>query len=276
MIEQDLTELRSDDPSARFEAARRLGNTLDARATAALIEALGDANSKVQYAAMSSLIKHNDPAALGPLIDLLRADPGSPIWKLINLSAGLRLRAGLLGMVTVGDTATADQVLIALESPEFDSHQRALFTRLIGRTADLRQVQSFIGLLNSEDPILRAAAADALGWIGDIRAVPPLLARLQSADEHEAVREIAAEALGKLGDRAAVQPLINTLDDPGEWIRRAAAQSLGELGDRRAMDPLSVLLGDESPMVQDAAFDAIKRLSTDMFTATVRGTSLDT
>ena len=275
MLEQDLNELRSDDPSVRFEAARRLGSTPGARATAALIETLGDANAKVQYAAMSSLIKHNDPSALGPLIDLLRAEPNSPIWKLINLSAGLRLRAGLLDMGAAGDTATANQVLAALESPEFDSHQRALFTRLIGRTADERQVQPFSNLLDSEDQGLRAAAADALGWLGDARAVPPLLTILQDPDDHEAVREIAAEALGKLGGSAAVQPLIDALADPREWIRRAAAQALGELGEPRAMDSLSALLGDESTMVQDAAFDAIKRLSTETFTTTVSGTGAD-
>lgn len=275
MLEQDLVELRSDDPTVRFEAARRLGSTLDARATAALIEALGDANSKVQYAAMSSLIKHNDPAALGPLIDLLRAAPNSPIWKLINLSAGLRLRAGLLDMVAAGDTDMADRVLDALDSAEFDSHQQALFTRLAGRTADPRQVERFITLLASDDQMLRAAAADALGWIGDPRAVPPLLVIIDTPDDQEAVREIAAEALGKLGDTAAVPPLIDVLGDNSDWLRRAAAQSLGELGDPRAIEPLSALMGDESTMVQDAAFEALKRLSTDSFTTTVSGTGVD-
>lgn len=267
MLERDLADLTSDDPTVRFEAARRLGSTADAKATAALIETLGDANSKVQYAAMSSLIKHNDPAALGPLIDLLRAAPNSPIWKLINLSAGLRLRAGLLDLVAAGDTGMADQLLAAQESAEFDSHQQALFTRLIGRTADPRQVESFISMLASGDQVLRAAAADALGWIGDTRAVPPLLAILQRPDDHEAVREIAAEALGKLGDRAAVQPLIDALSDSSDWLRRAAAQSLGELGDHRAVEPLSALMADKSTMVQDAAFEALKRLSTGHYTA---------
>jgi HEAT repeat protein len=275
MLEQDLAELRDGDETARFEAARRLGSTLDAAATAALIEALGDQNTKVQYAAMSSLIKHNDPSALGPLIDLLHARPNSPLWKLINLSAGLRLRAGLLDLVAAGDIGIADQVLAALASTKFDSHQQALFTRLIGRTADPRQVQPFIDLLASDDQVLRAAAADALGWMGDTRAVLPLIDILQTRGDREAVREIAAESLGKLGDLRAVTPLIEALTDASDWLRRAAGQSLGELGDPRAMDPLSALLGDESTMVQDTAFEAIKRLSTDSFTTTVTGTGAD-
>lgn len=265
MFEQDLLDLKHESADVRFEAARRLGSTLDARATAALIETLGDEQPKVQYAAMSSLIKHGDPTALGPLVDLLRAAPGSPIWKLVTMGAGLRLRAGLLDMVAEGDTGMADRVLDALETPEFDSHQRALFTRMLGRAADTRQVEPFIALLASDDDVLRAAAADALGWIGDARAVEPLIAILENGADHEAVREIAAESLGRLGSDTAAPALLAALKDGNEWIRRAAALSLSDLGAQDAVEPLAALLMDEHTIVQDAAFEALQKLSTDSF-----------
>lgn len=261
MFELELVELQSADAAVRFEAARRLGDMPHARTTAALMDTLNDSSAKVQYAAVSSLIKHNDPSALGPMLNVLLSSPDSSLWKLIVLGAGLRLRAGLLDMVAAGDTDTADRVLPALNSPSFNAHQQALFTRMLGRTGDTRQSDRLLALLSSDDDVLRTAAAEALGWMGETRAVEPLIVILQSPDDHEAVREVAAEALGRLGDLAAVEPLIDVLGDTSEWLRRAAAVALGDLGDHRAIEPLSDLLRDESTMVQDAAFDSLKKLS---------------
>jgi HEAT repeat protein len=269
MHDLDLLELKSADAGVRFEAARRLGSSPNVRTTAALMDALSDPDTKVQYAAVSSLIKHNDRVALGPMLEVLLATPDSALWKLIVLSAGLRLRMGLLGMVVAGDTDTADRALAALDAQEFNVHQQALFTRMLGRTADARHAERLIGLLDHEDDVLRTAAADALGWLGDSRAVDPLLAILATDTDHEAVREVAAESLGRLGNPAAVEPLIGALGHSSEWLRRAAAVSLGDLGDHRAVEPLSSLLHDESVMVQDAAFDALKKLSSDHFTTVI-------
>jgi HEAT repeat protein len=57
----------------------------------------------------------------------------------------------------------------------------------------------------------RRAAAEALGWIGDVRAVEPLIVALK--DTHESVREAAAKALGWIGDKRAVEPLTALLSD---------------------------------------------------------------
>jgi HEAT repeat protein len=269
MYELDLMELQSVDAGVRFEAARRLGSTPNTRTTEALIQALQDSDSKVQYAVVSSLIKHGDSIALQPMLDMLLAAPHSAVWKLIVLSAGLRLRAGLLDMVATGDAATADRAATALDSAAFNAHQHALFVRMLGRAADPRHADRLLGLLGHDDDVLRAAAADALGWQGDAQAVAPLLAILAEDADHEAVREIAAESLGRLGDPAAVEPLIAALGHSSEWLRRAAAASLGDLGDARALDPLAALLHDESVMVQDAAFESIKKLSTNHYTTVI-------
>ena len=51
-------------------------------------------------------------------------------------------------------------------------------------------------------------------------------------------RRAAAEALGQLGDKRAVEPLIAALQDDVENVRQAAAEALGQLGDERAVEPL--------------------------------------
>ena len=266
MFELDLMELQSDSAAIRFEAARRLGDSPNTRTTAALVAALTDPDTKVQYAAISSLVKHGDPATLAPIMDRLLASPDSAIWKLIVLGAGLRLRAGLLDLVIAGDTELSARVRAALDSAEFSAHQRALLARMLGRTADPAHVEWLLAQMDSDDDVIRTASADALGWMGDARAVPTLLAILSADADHEAVREVAAESLGRLGDPVAVEALIEALGHSSEWLRRAAATSLGDLGDRRAIEPLSALLEDESVVVQDAAFEALKKLSTDSFT----------
>jgi len=83
---------------------------------------------------------------------------------------------------------------------------------------------------------IREEAAKALGKIGDVRAVKPLIAALLTDDE-SSVHRAAAQALGKIGDVQAVEPLITALKNVSD-----AASALGELKDARAVEPLIAVL----------------------------------
>ncbi len=61
---------------------------------------------------------------------------------------------------------------------------------------------------------------------------------------------VASDALGKIGDKRAVEPLITALDDEDELVREGAAKALGMLGDKRAVEPLITALGDEDVSVR--------------------------
>ncbi len=69
MIEQTILNLNHTNPEIRYQAAQQLGELNDPRGVIPLINALPDANSKVQYAALSSLIKIGAPEAAAPIID---------------------------------------------------------------------------------------------------------------------------------------------------------------------------------------------------------------
>ncbi|AFY61605.1 HEAT repeat domain-containing protein [Synechococcus sp. PCC 6312] len=56
------------------------------------------------------------------------------------------------------------------------------------------------------------------------------------------LRRNAARALGKLGDLRAVSPLIDCLACEDFYVREAAAQALGQLKDRQGIEPLMALL----------------------------------
>ncbi|MGB4677026.1 MAG: HEAT repeat domain-containing protein, partial [Aggregatilineales bacterium] len=60
-----------------------------------------------------------------------------------------------------------------------------------------------------EQAIVRQAAAQALGMLGDPAAVPHLAARLEDSGEHRLgrVRDAAAEALARIGTPEALAAL---------------------------------------------------------------------
>lgn len=80
---------------------------------------------------------------------------------------------------------------------------------------------------------------DALVKIGK-PAVSNLVESLGSKDE--SVRCRSAECLGKIGDSAATEPLISCLTDPSFVVRMNAAEALGRLRDKRAMSALVAAL----------------------------------
>lgn len=110
-------------------------------------------------------------------------------------------------------------------------------------------------LVHEKDRPTRIAAAEALGAIGDDRAVTSLISVL--AHDSEDVRMFAATALGKIGDGRAVLPLIKSLGDAHHMVRSSAALALGALSDARAIEPLHVALGDEYEEVRRAAAGAL-------------------
>ena len=97
-------------------------------------------------------------------------------------------------------------------------------------------------------------AMQALGAIGDPRAVEPLIYQMREKSS------TAAWALGDLGDIRAVEPLIEALSSSEYLIRGSAARSLGILGDERATEPLKKLLKDPEDWVRKNVMQALAKL----------------
>jgi HEAT repeat protein len=147
-----------------------------------------------------------------------------------------------------------------------------------------RAVPPLIALLArnpQRDP--RVAAAYALGFIGDRRALEPLVAAL--GDAHAGVRQAAALAIGAIGQHenrgsfvsqaraagvkgspvivgyeGAIAGLAAALSDPAREVRLTAADSLGKLGDQRGVQPLMEVLADPVPEVRSMAACALSAL----------------
>jgi HEAT repeat protein len=78
------------------------------------------------------------------------------------------------------------------------------------------------------DPLvsIRAAAARALGWRGNVDAVAALRARFEAPGEASAVRAAALEALGQIGDDSTRALLVSETRNPDAKVREAALRGV--------------------------------------------------
>jgi len=136
---------------------------------------------------------------------------------------------------------------------------RAMAAEALGHMGDPRALEPLVKALRDEESDVAERAAEALGRLGDPRAFEPLHQGLR--DARYLVRMYAASALGKLGDRRALEALRAVLGEDEEWaVRRDAACALGQLGDARAFDAVLNALGDKHAQVRAKAATALGQL----------------
>lgn len=95
-------------------------------------------------------------------------------------------------------------------------------------------VEILIEYLEDDDWVVREAAADVLGKIGDVRAVEPLIDRLKR-DKDTGVKELATKGLGLIGDARPVPLLIDMI--PIKPLRVLAVEALEKIKDVEALRP---------------------------------------
>ena len=109
-----------------------------------------------------------------------------------------------------------------------------------------------------KDGAVRRDAAEALGELGDQRAVEPLLGALEDFE----VFRVAIRALGKLGDERAVLRLVPFLitDTFNADVRGDAARALGEIGGLTAVEALTAALNSPDAKVRKSAAGALRQM----------------
>src|SRR5256712_13836360 len=111
------------------------------------------------------------------------------------------------------------------------------------RRHDMRSLELLFPALRWRDPMARNRAVALLVRMGPL-AVPPLLARLEGA-ETAAERWAAADALGRIGDSRAVARLPRALEDPPMTVRRASIGRLLLLESGNAVTRVARRLGGD-------------------------------
>jgi len=163
----------------------------------------------------------------------------------------------------------------------------SLGVKEIFRSLGAGAVTELMGVLESDVPEqVKTLAADALGHIGDPRAVPALLRlfqqpgspdgdsvrlhkarrgrpfteRSQPANASVALRLAAVQALSVLVDPRALDAVLAALEDPVWEVRAQAAHCASQLGSPAVIPRLESLLQDEHWWVRFHAAEALFRL----------------
>ncbi len=100
-------------------------------------------------------------------------------------------------------------------------------------------------------------AAEALGLVGHVGAVPALERCLDEADDE--LRVAALQALGRLGAPSSMTRVAAHLADASPDVRRAAVTAAGLIGGPSSLLVLEVALGDVDVEVARAAATALRR-----------------
>ncbi|MBJ6624136.1 adenylosuccinate lyase [Streptomyces sp. I4(2020)] len=161
--------------------------------------------------------------------------------------------------------ATNDHDLLAgvLTAPGQPLWARELAAFRLGTAGDRRAFEALVLLLNHRDPSRCAAAAYALGRLGDPRTARAAAA-LATNELRVAYALHPVRLLAELRAPEAVPALITTLrrrlrpHDPYRRVALACVEGLGELGDPRARSVLNEALAH--PALAEAAVHALARI----------------
>ena len=119
-------------------------------------------------------------------------------------------------------------------------------------------INGLLKALSDQQGAVRCQAAEALGQLGDLRALEPLLDALKARDDQ--MRDAAVRGLGELHNAKAVKPLIaKLLYDSNYNVQISAAFALGKIGDPQAVEPLTAAIKNGSK-VGFAADQALKKM----------------
>ncbi|GMV50345.1 MAG: HEAT repeat protein [Nitrospira sp. OLB3] len=215
----------SSDDDVRMRVRHLLG--LIPNAIAPLCEMLRHPESEAQVTAATILEHLLDPRSADGLIDAM----ASPTVRDIAVRTLKKLGA-IRERIDDAFNALRD---IEGASEREEARMATVMDLLgIGRPS----VEILIEYLEDDDWVVREAAADLLGKIGDVRAVEPLMKRLQ-VDKDTGVKEYALKSLGLIGDPRPAQLYIEAI--PIRPLRVIAIESLAKIKDVEVLRPHSEL-----------------------------------
>jgi HEAT repeat protein len=199
----------------RAAAAKDLGLLHAKRAIVVLTAALEDSSPDVQFQAMQSLLMIGGVSSLR---NILRLSKSISQWTALELSVIIL-------------EYREEAVPYFLESLSYGSPSVVLFSiamlAQIGFTSAVEPLIQFC--LSNPEPILYEASVEALGRLGDERA----LMLLMDASQHplRSIRLRAVEALGRLGAKASIKTITAYLNKGDIVEKRIAAHALGNMED---------------------------------------------
>jgi HEAT repeat protein len=248
--------LRDEEPSVRKASAvalEQMAGVLDTVTATALAEELSEATDEGERKLVMALLGLI-PNAIEPLSRMLKQadekprltaveifehllDPRSSDALVDAMGDPILTEAAVrtlkkLGAIRQRLDRTFDELRSVEDSSQREEARMAAVIELLG--IGRPSVEILIEYLEDEDWLVREAAADLLGKIGDVRAVEPLMKRLRQ-DKDTGVKEIAIKSLGLIGDARPVELYVDAL--PIRPLRVYAIEALAKVKDVTVLAP---------------------------------------
>ena len=242
------------DPRVRRLAAHMLGELAAPAAHEALRRAMEDDDPEVRVTAAASIARSGSAAA-GEWLTRALDDP----------DARVRV-AALNGLRVIGE----DRVDARRCLRDQDASVRAAAAAYAISRGEVDAMPIVHELAAASDPLVRAAAYDALAAASDAPAFDDAMKGLRDPDA--SVRAAAVRAVAAIDPARSIEPLIEAIADRSDVVRAAVADAVGKLGDG-ARDRLVASLA--LPERASGALDALAQVPLDGATPEIRRFATD-
>lgn len=255
-----LTNL-DDDKQARSQAAAGLGKIGSPTAIAVVVRALADKDQDIRAAAVAALARAARPTAGGKAVRLVLDSLTSALADsnpIVRLGAIRALQAALVGASDTDTTTTlASNALIStMIDDRNDDDVRAAAASALGFSGDKRAVGPLISALSDPNGDVSLAARDSLAAIG-----PEATAALVKVIEKGGTSSYyASQALARQGAPALPALQRAAADGANPVGQRWAAVALGDLGISGASVTLKQLARSSNEDVAYVAREQLNRL----------------
>jgi len=202
------------------------------RVRRAAVEGLARRAAPDAIAALLASVRenHHNIAILNSALQVLAMSDVDTLSTLVEFlnggDADLRMQAAL-ALGEQRDERAVPALVAALDDEDVNVRYHAV--EALGKLRAAEAADALAAVAETRDFFLAFPALDALKQIGDASVVPRVLPLL----DDELLREAAAELLGEVGDEESVAPLAELLNNP-DSPTRAAARALAALHDRYA------------------------------------------
>ena len=232
------------------------GDLEDSELMIGLVRYVIDVRSAESVSVLINLLDHRDPGvALAAITALGRSEnseAGAAIEaKLADREYPAELRPDLiLALGSLGYAPAYDQLVAIVRDRGGEKIERLYACDALGKIGDSRAVDELKKLFGEADSLVKMYAASALANFGMEEVQDLLIQGLR--DSNPRVRITSAKALADPGAKKAVDILIYKAEnDPEKAVRGEAIRSLGAIGGSRATDYLKELYLSETNTLSD-------------------------
>jgi len=221
---------------------------------------LDDPDDVARATAIDGLWENEDPAFIGPFLNLLCADPSALVRASAATALGRYVLAGELEQLDAVIAARIRTELLThfyMVDEMIDVRRRAIESAAYACVPEVSEALEVA--YYHDDARMNASAVFGMGRSCDRRWRAIILKELQSTSP--AMRYEAARASGELGLRQAVPALAQLVEDADIQVHEASIWALGQIGGPDAKRILGDAYADADEVTVDALDEAMAEIA---------------